>query len=168
MSSKQVFYIFSRNKKIGSKMISWFSGFITKDLEKVPSHVAALAVDGSGHGLVYESTLSSGVRIIFYTKWLEINEQCYVVPSGKLYHSEGEINSLLEQVWGKPYDWLGILYFAWRGFLLIYFKKDLPNDNRWSSDSKFFCCEFVGTLDDRDFSMTTPAKMCSEMLKDKK
>ena len=35
-------YLFSRNKKIGSRIISWGSSYFTKGLEKTPSHVAIL------------------------------------------------------------------------------------------------------------------------------
>jgi len=65
----KVDYLFSRNKKIGSKIISWASGLLIKDLEKVPSHVAILLDEH----LVMESTLTTGVRAVPYSYWKKIN-----------------------------------------------------------------------------------------------
>jgi hypothetical protein len=163
--AKTVSFIFSRNKKIGSKLISWSSKFIVTDLEKLPSHVAILVEDDQGNGLVYESVLESGVRIVPYKNWKVINEECYKIPAKRRYE-DYEIHEILEDVWGKKYDWMGILYFAVRSIGFIVFSFAYPPNNKWSSSKKFFCCEFAGRLNGKNYSMTTPAKMCSDLRKD--
>ena len=66
----KIYYIYSRNKLIGSRLISWASGLLIKDLEKIPSHVGIL-VEGKRFSLVVESVVGSGVRIIPYESWLK-------------------------------------------------------------------------------------------------
>ena len=68
MKKIKVHYLFSKNKKIGSKLIAWGTAHRC-DVDDVPSHVAILVEER----WVYESTLSSGVRVIPYKKWKEIN-----------------------------------------------------------------------------------------------
>mgnify|MGYP006921285106 CR=1 FL=1 len=55
----KIHYLFSRNKKVGSRLISWASSFFVKDLGKnIPSHIAILIDDR----FVIESVLEGGVR----------------------------------------------------------------------------------------------------------
>jgi len=159
-------YVFSRNKKIGSKIISWSSSLLKNDVKnldinKIPSHVAVLIDDC----IVIESTLTTGVRIIPYNKWLEINEELYKI---KCIQSSQHLNSkkkeLLFEMWGKKYDWFGILYFAKCIFLHYFFGKKLPNENKWERENYFFCTEFAARLTNYNYSMTTPAKMCNDFL----
>jgi 23S rRNA pseudouridine2604 synthase len=83
MSNTSISYLFSRNKKIGSRLISWASGLLVKDLRKVPSHMAVLVeMDSLPEGLVIESVFDAGVRIVPYKSWLRLNELCYKVVFG--------------------------------------------------------------------------------------
>jgi hypothetical protein len=159
-------YIFSRNQKIGSRAIAWSSGLIIKDLEKVPSHMALLIeIPEWPEAFVLESVLETGVRIVPYSKWLGINEECYKVPC-KQKRSLQEIIAYMHEYWGRKYDWLGIAYFAWRFFLNLVFKRDFPKENAWQSDDKYFCNELGGEIAGyAKYSMVTPAKMCSDFLK---
>lgn len=161
-----VSYLFSRNKKIGSRAIAWASGLLIKDLEKTPSHMAILIeFDNLLESIVLESTLDSGVRIVPYTNWLKINELCYKIPSNKKH----DLNDILQTVvdyWGKKYDWGGIAYFAFRFLLHFFFKTPFPKENAWQCNSKFFCNELCGEIAEyQGYSMATPAKMCSDFLK---
>jgi len=160
------YYLFSRNKKIGSKLISWASGLLVKDLDKVPSHMAILIeFEGCQCAFVLESVLEAGVRIVPYTKWLEINEECYKIQCPKERTLE-EVFYWVNLYWGRKYDWLGIAYFVWRFFLNLVFKVDFPKENAWQSDDKYFCNELGGKIAGYNkYSMVTPAKMCSDFLK---
>lgn len=162
----QLYYIFSRNQKIGSKIIAWASGLLVKDLEKVPSHMAMLIeIENFPESFVLESTLESGVRIVPYKNWLEINEECYKITCQKERNLK-EILTYVHEYWGKKYDWPGIAYFAWRFFLHLVFKVDFPEKNAWQSDDKYFCNELGGEISGYEkYSMVTPAKMCSDFLK---
>jgi len=162
----KLYYLFSRNEKIGSKLTAWASGLLVKDLEKVPSHMALLVeIENSSTSMVLESVLDNGVRLIPYSKWQEINEECYRVEC-KEKHTLEEIFKWCHEYWGKKYDWPGIAYFAWRFFLHLVFKLDFPKENAWQSDSKYFCNELGGEIAGyMKYSMVTPAKMCSDFLK---
>ena len=61
-------YLFSKNEKIGSKIIRWATKHLV-EAKDVPSHVALLV----NERWVFESTLFTGIRVIPYKKWLEIN-----------------------------------------------------------------------------------------------
>lgn len=86
----KIYYLFSRNKKIGSRLISWASSLLVKDLDKVPSHAALLIDCENGIQLVVESVLDSGVRIVPYITWQKINEECYKIPCRLSNVSQGE------------------------------------------------------------------------------
>lgn len=159
-------YIFSRNDKIGSKAISWASGLLVKDLEKVPSHMAILIeLEGCPEAFVLESTLSTGVRIAPYNVWLQHNELCYKFES-KQKMTLSEIFDKMDLYWNKKYDWPGISFFAVCFIKYIIFKSEFPKENAWQSDDRFFCNELGGEIAGYPkYSMVTPAKMCSDFKK---
>lgn len=161
----KLYYLFSRNQKIGSKLIAWASGLLVKDLSKVPSHMAILIEQEGYESLVFESTLDSNVRILPYTNWLKINEECYKIecPNPRF---NSEIFTQVNALWGKKYDWLGIAFFVLCFLAHILFKLPFPKENAWQSDDKYFCNELGGEIAGyRKYSMVTPAKMCSDFLK---
>lgn len=163
---KKVYYLFSKNKKIGSKLISWGSSLYKEDITElnngIPSHVAVLF----GDCLVIESTLATGVRLIPYNKWLEINEELYKLECPHDFNIlEEKKKDLLFEMWGKKYDWFGILYFAKCMLKKYLFNTELPETNKWERENYFFCTEFAGRLSEYNYSMTTPAKMCNYFLK---
>jgi hypothetical protein len=153
-------YLFSRNKKLGSKLIAWGSGLFKthiKNLNQIPSHVAILLNDT----IVIESTLTTGVRMIPYNKWKNINEELYKIPR----QGKGEcIKCLLFEVWGKKYDYYGIIYFAAFMFRHLVCGAPLPEKNKWERENYFFCTEFAARLEGYNYSMTTPAKLCNDLL----
>lgn len=160
-------YLFSKNNKIGSKVISWVSSLFKQDItnldpNKIPSHVAVL-IDEC---LVIESTLDTGVRIIPYNKWKELNEELYKIECIQSKNKLSEVKKqLLFEMWGKKYDWKGILYFAKCMLMYYFFKKPLPNHNKWERENYYFCTEFAARLTNYNYSMTTPAKMCNDFIK---
>ena len=161
----KLYYLFSRNQKIGSRLIAWASGLLVKDLQKVPSHMAILIEQEGFEPLVFESTLDSNVRILPYNNWLKINEECYKIECPKE-RTSSEIFKKIKDLWGKKYDWPGIAYFALCFIRHILFKVDFPKDNAWQSDNKYFCNELGGEIAGYGkYSMVTPAKMCSDFLK---
>lgn len=162
----KLYYLFSRNEKIGSKLISRASGLLVKDLEKIPSHIAMLLeFDNIEELFVAESTLESGVRIIPYSVWLQHNELCYKIPCSESIHPN-KVFEIFNTIWGKKYDWPGIGYFAICFVKHLLFRIDFPKENKWQSDDKFFCSEAISTITNyTKAGMATPAKMCSDFLK---
>lgn len=160
-----VSFLFSRNPQIGSRLIAWGSGLIVKDLEKVPSHVAVLMTMPEGYQFVMESVLSSGVRIVPFEYWVKRNEVCYhVIPTKPIPLSEPM--AIMENIYGKKYDWGGILFFALCFVNHLLFKSPFPTQNLWEDPNKYFCSEAAFKLTDYGKAgMATPAKMCSDMIK---
>lgn len=153
-------YVFCKNKKIGSKLIAWGSSLFPNDitnLKQVPSHVGIL-IDNT---FVIEAVIPSGIRIIPYKKWQDINIQLYKIPSK---NQAENLNDLLFEIWGKKYDFLGILYFGYEMLKHKLFKTQLPHKNKWERENYFFCTEFAARLEGYNYSMTTPAKMCNDLL----
>lgn len=160
----KIYYVFSRNNKIGSKIISYFSGLLVKDLNKVPSHVGLLIeFENSKEKFVVESVIFSGVRLVPYGSWLKINEECYVIQTDELQASK--VFSALTEVWNKKYDWFGLIYFSLNFLTHLLFKVPFSKNNKWSSSKRFMCTELVGKLEGYNkHGMTTPAKMCLDFL----
>lgn len=163
----KLYYIFSRNKKIGSKIISFFSGLLIKDLEKTPSHVALLIeFNGLNETFIIESVMHGGVRILPYSSWKKINEECYKITCITPFKDINEVFNILSIIWNKKYDWKGLLFFALCFLKHFLFKTPFPKENLWNSEDSYFCTEAVGKLSGyNNYSMTTPAKMCSDFLK---
>jgi hypothetical protein len=154
-------YLFSKNNKIGSRFIAWGTKHLT-DIEDTPSHVAIL-VNGRW---VHESTLFSGVRVISYKKWLEINTEVAKIPCIDLNRSYGELKEIYKSLKNKKYDWMGILYLGWFLFLNKYFGKDIPETNAWQSENRYFCCEAVEKVTGiDDTSMKAPVELLDELSK---
>lgn len=154
----KVDFLFSKRNTIGSKLISWGAKHENLNIQDCPSHAAILI----NKRFVVESTMSSGVRIVPYFKWSEINEELYRIPSNDIDRDFFD-NTILD-TWGKKYDWMGILYFACCYIKLIVFGQKLPIVNKWERESHLFCIELVGKLSNTYYSMTSPAKMCAKLL----
>lgn len=150
--------IFSRNKKIGSKIISYFTSHLNKTNLPTPSHVALL-VNGRW---ICESTLEKGVHIISIDKWSAVNEIVYIKPFKSIIFSD--IKDELKKIVNKKYDWLGVIYFAICILLHRYFHISIPIKNLWHSDNKYFCTEVLRTIfPDKTFSMCAPVQILNEM-----
>jgi hypothetical protein len=155
-------YLFSRNKKWGSRLISWAASYEKLGLDKNPSHMAVLMNDT----WVLESTLNSGIRVVPYFKWKEINEELYKIPCAQMHRHSTEILEKALIIWGKKYDWIGVMFFCWSYVKLIVKNEPLPTTNKWQNKDKYFCTEYVGHLLNEDLSMKSPARICAEWLKD--
>lgn len=152
----KVRYLFSRNDKIGSKLISW-AGSKLSSLDNVPSHVAILI----NNKWVLESTLDKNVRVIGYEAWSKINEELYTVDGGE--RDFTEIKNFYKELEGHKYDWGGIAYYAIMFTLFYLFNLKMPTDNKFESENKYFCCEVVGKLNNINYSMTAPVQVYEEL-----
>lgn len=155
-----IYYLFSKNKKIGSRIISWAAKYEKLGLEKLPSHAAVLL----NEEIVIESTLSSGVRMVPYSRWKEINTQVAKIKCRNFDRPSKEVLEGVVNLWGKKYDWKGILYFGLSYLNLIIRGKQLPSKNKWENKDKYFCTEYQTLLSGIGDAMTSPAKMLKSML----
>lgn len=151
-------YLFSKNYKIGSKLISWGTKHLT-NIEDVPSHVAILV----NNRWVHESTLDSGVRVISYSEWLNINIEVKKITGKPTEYRV--IKNIFKDIKNKKYDWLGVTYL---GLCLIpnkAFNVKLPAVNKWQDNDKYFCTEAVEKLIGlSDCSMKSPVQLLNELL----
>jgi hypothetical protein len=158
----KLYYTFSKNNKIGSKLIRWFSGLLLKELDNIPSHVA-LVVECENLVMVFESAVFVGVRVVPLESWLSFNEICYVFPEENV---QNDVSEIIAQSWNKGYDYLGVLYFIAAFINKKLFNKPFPKSNKWSSENRYFCTEIAAKLTGYDkHEMATPAKMCYDLLK---
>lgn len=149
-------YLFSKNKKIGSYLIRFGSYLISKtkiNYKIIPSHVAVLIDDT----YVIESVMHGGVRIIPYNKWLEVNIEIHKLDAKTITEHPKD---LMFEMWGKKYDFKGILYFTCCIIKNKIFKTPLPEINKWEQENCYFCTEFASRIyDGNTGSMRTPLQL---------
>lgn len=151
-----IHYLFSKNKLIGSHIIRFGSFLINSygfEYNNTPSHVAVLLDET----YVVESVMCSGVRIIPYNKWLEINTEIMKIKAGSCSEHPRD---LMFEMWGKPYDKKGILRFAYDIIKSKLMGSVLPSKNKCEQEDAFFCTEFASRIYDGDTgSMRTPSNL---------
>lgn len=136
--------VFSKNKKIGSWLIRFFTQRLTPvPFNNIPSHVALLI----NNRWVFESTLESGIRVIPYSEWLQKNEEMLNIPYSKLEYSY--LKEKLKPLKNKKYDVLGLVYFGYRLLLFHTIGLKPPTRNAAHISKKYFCSEVVGVLKTR-------------------
>lgn len=151
MKQVSVHYLFSKNSKIGSKIISWGTKHLHPEVEDTPSHVAILVDER----WVIESTLDSGVRVIPYKKWRGINKEVAKVPCRQPW-TFPEIKKLFKPLKDKKYDYKGVTYFGLRLAANKAFKTEIPKKNKWETKNRYFCCEVMARMTGVDYQMTAP------------
>jgi hypothetical protein len=155
-SNPRIHYLFSKNQKIGSYIIRLGSYLVNDydfDFNNIPSHVAVLVDDT----YVIESVMSGGVRIIPYNHWLEHNTQIMKLSANSIIECPRD---LMFEMWGKPYDKVGILRFAIDIVVSKLFKLPMPDKNEWEQEDAFFCTEFASRIYDGDTGSTrTPVQL---------
>lgn len=155
-----VHYLFSKNKKIGSKLIR----FITKSLGNksfynTPSHTALLL----NNKWVIESTIEKGLKIDSYSNWKKRNTELSKILSKEKWYF-GKIKTLYRSIDGEKYDYLGVLYFAWRIILKLSLRIEFPKINKWHNPDRYFCTEVIGRMTGEDYQMTSPVELMEKLL----
>lgn len=158
--SDKVVYASSKkrsNKYIGSRLICYGTKHFHEDISPCSHLVIILRKT-----LVIESTMFRGVNIVPYSVWIKDNKvvDAFSVPYNQ--SLSNYIPNLLTNMWGKSYDWLGLLYFAWRVILNKYLNVKLPTVNILEDPNKRFCVEVFGDK----LSMVSPIQMVSRWMSD--
>lgn len=150
----KVDYLFSKNHKIGSKLIRWGTAFLSLSTKKIPSHVALLI----NNKWVIESTLESGFRVISYNKWKSFNIELFKLRciQGRTFK---EIKELYKPLKNKKYDYLGVIYFSWRIALMKFLGIPKPKKNLFEHKDKYFCCEVISKMTGVSYEMTAPVEL---------
>lgn len=161
MKIKKLEYIFSVSSKPGSKTISWGTKHQNTSSLPTPSHVSLLV----NNWLILESTLTSGVRIIPLEAWKKSgNTIIYSVKCIKKREWEDLIKSVFK-LYGRKYDYLGILYFSYRIILQKFLNIPLPTKNKLESPNKYFCVELIEQVTKEDYEMTSPVQLMLSLAK---
>lgn len=157
--------LFSSSPKIGARIISGGTTHLAPNIKEAPSHVALL-VNGRW---VHESTGKAGVAVISYDLWSKLHKEVARVPLPDREYQE--IADQYRKIKGKKYDYLGITFFAIAlipSFFAyhIFGAKNfmLPKVNRFQNPNKYFCCEALGSLLGKCYSMRAPVQVLSELL----
>lgn len=148
-----VHYLFSKNSKIGSKIISNLTQYIHPN-ELSPSHVAILI----NNKYVFESTLNTGIRLIKYNEWIKHNTELKRLECLQNWSME-KFKKVLRKVRGKKYDYPGVLYLGYRLILNKLFRIKIPEKNIFDHKYRYFCCEAVGNMTRINYEMTTPIEV---------
>ena len=146
------------SKREGS-FFSWLLRFFTKPLatktpfKNIPSHNAIR----KSH-LVYEATFIQGVRIVPFEAWGRVNTIVGVNQSSVVI-TDAQFEKVFVDIWGKKYDWKGVLYFGFCLIRLRLFGVKLPRVNKWNDPDKFFCSEATGKIFGYDHQMISPIQL---------
>jgi hypothetical protein len=153
-----VHYLFSRRDLIGSKLISYGTRHLYPEFKNTPSHVAILVNDR----WVHESTLDTGVRVMSYEKWLELNEEVAKVACPIEWEYE-DIKNLFRSIQDKKYDWLGVIYLGLWMIPSKLFNVKIPEHNAWENPNKYFCSEVMGYMLNSNYDMKPPVEVLKEL-----
>lgn len=155
-----IVYIFSNNKKIGSRFISWGTAFLVPSIKNTPSHVAVLI----NEKWVVESVLESGVRVISYKEWKSKNNEVAKITSKEVFTMD-QIKAVFRPLKNKKYDWSGVIYFSYRVALKKFLNISIPKHNKFNHKDKYFCCEVVSKLTGQSYEMVSPVELMDKLLK---
>jgi len=148
--------IFSHNHLIGSKLIANGTKHLAQSLNVKASHTAVLI----NERWVHESTGHSGVRVISYDLWKQINTEVGRVQLESREYQE--IADEFRKIKDKNYDYPGVIYL---GLCIVptFFGLKLPEKNKWESPNRFFCCEVLGKLTGQYYGMSSPIQILDKL-----
>lgn len=153
-----VHYLFSRRDLIGSRTIAWGTSHLYSEFKNTPSHVAILV----NNRWVHESTIDSGIRVMSYEKWLEVNDEVAKISSPEEW-DYGRIKDLFCAIKDKKYDWMGIIYLGLWMVPSKLFKCKIPDNNALECSDKYFCSEVIGYMLNKNYDMKAPVQILKEL-----
>ena len=158
-----VSFLYSNNKKCGSKLISWATRDHGQSLQETPSHFSILLYDW----LVIESTLAFGLEPKLYSKFKDHNNIiAQFAPKDGKRDAALIAKKTADKNRNANYDFAGALFLGWHAIMRFHFDKPLPKVNRFDSAKDFFCNEIYADLYGGDVSMKHPNWLMKDMMKD--
>lgn len=153
---KGTFYVFTRRDKWGSKLISWGTKYPGQEACDTPSHFATMF----NFKWIIHSTMAEGVEMDHIIALAEKQEIIAVFMDSNKSRSPSELaEEMMMRSRGSGYDYLAVLYYAYRKLLEMIFKIPLPLKNKMQSASKWFCNEMWKLNTGEDVSMKSPNDM---------
>lgn len=133
-----------------SVLIQWFS-------QEPCSHFAIVFDDS----LVFHSNLF-GVHLEWYSHYKKSTTIVFEkdIPMS-LEDEERLYRAIVDEHYGKPYDYKALLYFGWRMTLKRFFGTPLPTRNDWQTPESFLCTGLAKSLGEvfpmeLDYEMVSP------------
>lgn len=148
--------LFSHNDLIGSKLIVKSTAHLCPDIKEKTSHVALLI----NKRWVHESTGHSGVRVLSYDAWSSINTEAARIYLGTKEYQK--IADLFRDIRGKKYDYFGVVFLG-VCIALTFLGIKLPKKNLCESKNKYFCCEALAYLINKDYGMSAPVQILKDL-----
>lgn len=148
--------LFSYNNLIGSKIIANGTAHLAPKMNVKASHTAVLI----NERWVHESTGHSGVRVISYELWKQIN-----IEVGRIKLADREYQEIADEyrkIKDKDYDYPGVIFFG-LAIIPTFLGFKLPKKNKWESPNRYFCCEVLGKLTGKYYGMHSPIQILEEM-----
>lgn len=150
--------ISTESQKILSKLIKYF-------LKSKASHIAFVFDD---KWVVHSNLIGVNIRLL--DPWIKHNKIKvveYINYDLTLLQEEQIFQAVIANTSEDDYDYLGFIYFAWRGILYRWFNQPLPKKNKWGKSNAYLCTEMVSQLppwltdiDPKlDLGMVTPDKL---------
>ena len=151
-----------KNNSFFSWAIRMFTKPLVKHLEfaRIPSHVSIRKGQ-----FIYESTFFSGVRVLPFDVWKKTNV-IIDIRKKSIVFTESQFEKVFVDIWGKKYDWKGVLFWALCVIKFVAFKKPIPKRNKWNHPDKYFCSEANGRLFGLDYQMKAPVQLMHEACPD--
>ena len=150
--------LYSRSKsntKIFSRLISLFTKTKEDKYEYVPSHMAIVF----GQRFMIEAK-GGGVRLNFMPTFLKENEVIKVFDYKRGYLLGLEDKKLILEAClryhGLPYDFAGVMWFAFYITRKWITGMPVPNRNDWDNNNAFFCSELMQFVDSRNYDTSDP------------
>lgn len=158
-------FVYSNNKLIGSKIISWSCRDHGQLVDETPSHFSILLWDW----IIIESTMLYGVRPKLYSTFKDHNKiLARFVPKENSHTVFNVAKDMANSARNYKYDFLGAIYVGWCSVRRFYFNKKIPATNKYQNARKVFCNEIYGLMYGGDVSMKHPNWLMKDMMKDDK
>jgi hypothetical protein len=158
-------FLYTNNKRCGSKLISWATRDHGQLVSETPSHFSILLYDW----LVIESTIAYGLAPKLFAKFKEHNTIiAQFAPKTDKKRAVEIAKNMANRNHSAKYDYAGALYLGWHAMMRFNFKRPLPKTNRFDSAKDFFCNEIYKDLYGGDVSMKHPNWLMKDMMKDER
>jgi len=146
-----------------------YSWLIRKITGEPCSHFAFVFTT-SAKGLMFESNLM-GTHPRFFNNALKHMTIIHRIDLPLSQLAEDTLWDIVVRKYdGRPYDFGGALYIAWRTLLFRAFKKPIPTYNKWAKSGAYFCNEVYEALEEMGlpkigsgFGMDTPEKVFKKL-----
>jgi len=149
----------NRPKNIGSILIRLFTRKRGQKLIEIPSHVSIVLYDS----IIIEAVMGHGVRFNYLPTFLKSSK----VLAEYQFNNQAKDFVFYRQIanvfHGKPYDYTGILWFAWVLIKSKLLGKDAGKYNRFESKKRAFCNEILSIIMNEETSHVSPNEQMLQM-----